>query len=275
MNEVVKNIPMWQYVMAMGGYFAFLMLLISYMRKHYKFANYFWIGSLLTFPLWLMGGVVGWFRWAKILSVIIPTIIVGFARVANNEENPNKFYRFFKGKWTLKFFYGILFLNILEATLKDFGLGNYTNAIVGVILCITIPLPMKYWEMSKDKVGDLLAYTTIGWNALYTTWNMCFVYGESPNYFSASLCILLAAEIYPIIKKRPELYITARIYTLAAHLLIRAIFPTMLLTMMDSTVWYNDNVKVIWGAINIAFGLVYLGLFMKKSRYTMPKEVIA
>lgn len=274
MNEIVKSIPIWQYLLSMFSYFGFLVLLISSMRKHYKFANYFWIASLFTFPLWLMGGVVGWFRWAKILSVIIPTIIVGFARVANNESKPNKFYSLFKGQWVIRFFYGILFLNILEATLKDLALGNYSNAICGAILCLTIPLPLKYWEMSKDKTGDLLAYTTIFWNALYTTWNMCFVYGESPNYFSASLCILLAAEIYPLIKKRPELYIMSRVYTLAAHLLIRAIFPTLLLSMMDSTIWYNENIKVLWGIINVSFGVIYLILFMKKSSITKPREVI-
>ncbi len=50
-------------------------------------------------------------------------------------------------------------------------------------------------------------------------------------HFAGTVCILLAAEIYPLLARRPELYIMARIYTLAAHLLIRAcwdIFPVIM-----------------------------------------------
>lgn len=264
------DIPVFQYFLTMGGYFIFLLGIVVIVRKYGTFSHYFWIGTLFTFPLWLRGGIQGWFRWAKIFSVILPTIVLGFARIANFSEKQGKLWDKFRKHWVLFFFYGVLFLNILEATLKDFALGYYTNAIAGVVLCVTIPIPLKYWAISKEKCCDIVAYTTIGWNLLYTTWNACFVYGESPNYFASSVCLLLAAEIYPIIKKRPELYVTARIYTLAAHLIIRACAPGLFLTMMDSTRWYSASALSTWGIINMLAAIPYLAWFlykMKKGTY--------
>lgn len=252
------NIPFWQYALSMTSYFLILMLIVSVMRTHYRFANIFWIASLLTFPLWLMGGVVGWFRWAKILSVILPTIFVGFARIAHYENRKGKFWEFLQKPWAIWFLYGILFLNIMEATIKDFSTGNLFNAMCGFLLCVTIPFPMKYWQISKESHGDLIAYTTVFWNFAYTTWNMCFVYGESPEYFAASVCILLAAEIYPLILKRPELYLTARIYTLATHLLLRACVPWLFPALMDATPWQNPEVLKYWGIINFALIVPYV-----------------
>lgn len=254
----MSNIPVWQYVVAMGGYIALLLVIVSVMRKHYKFANWFWILSLLTFPLWLMGGVEGWFRWAKILSVILPTIFVGFIRIAAYEKRQGKFWEALQKDWVLWVVYGVLFLNIMEATIKDATMGNTFNALCGFLLCVTIPYAPKFWKISSQKHGDLIAYTTVAWNFLYTTWNAGFVYAETPQYFASSLCILIAAELYPIIKRRPELYIIARVYTLATHLLIRAIFPNLFPTLMDATAWFNPDVMKYWGIINFILIVPYV-----------------
>lgn len=251
------SIPFWQYALSMGAYFLILIGIVAVMRKHYKFANIFWIASLLTFPLWLMGGVVGWFRWAKILSVILPTIFVGFVRIANYEKKKGKFWESLQKDWVLWFLYGVLFLNIMEATVKDFTMGNYFNSLTGFLLCLTIPFPPRYWKVSKEAHGDLISYTTMGWNFLYTTWNACFVFAETPMYFASSLCILLAAEIYPFLKGKPELYITARIYTLATHLLIRACVPWLFPTLMDASSWHNPKVMFYWGIINLVLMVPY------------------
>lgn len=256
------NIPIWQYVLSMGGYFALLLLIVEGMRKYYKFANWFWIATLLTIPLWLMGGIVGWFRWAKTLSVILPTIVVGLARVSNYEKRKGKLWKFLQKNWILWFFYGILFLNIMEATIKDLTLGNIFNSLCGFLLCVTMPFPKKFWKISEEKYGDLICYTTVAWNLLYTTWNLCFVYSESPVYFASSVCILAAAEIYPLIKKRPELYITARVYTLATHILIRACWSSLFPSLMDASAWHNDTVMKYWGIVNCILIIPYVFWYM-------------
>lgn len=248
----------WPHAISMPIYIVLLLGIITFFRKHYKLSAYFWLATLLTFPLWMMGGVEGWFRWVKILSVIIPTILVGFSRIAVYEDKKGKFWDILKSEHFLWFFYAILFLNIAEATIKDVTLGNYYNAAAGFLLCVTIPFAPKFWKITTSgKYCDLIAYTTAPWNFLYTSWNACFVYAESPMYFASSLSILLAAELYPIIKKRPELYITARIYTLAAHLLLRAtydFFPNV----MDSTSWFNPEVLKVWGIINFVLIVPYV-----------------
>ncbi|RUT45411.1 hypothetical protein EJP82_15305 [Paenibacillus anaericanus] len=255
--------PLWQYMVSMVVYIGLLMLIVGYMREHVKFANVFWIGSLVTFPMWIMGGVVGWFRWSKILSVIFPTIFVGFSRLANADSLAGKFKGKFwdslRKEWVLWILYGVLFLNIAEATIKDFTLGNIFNAACGFLLCVTIPFPLKrnFWKLA-GKNGELLVYTTIAWNFLYTTWNACFVYGESPVYFASSVCILLAAELYPVLKGRPELYVIARVYTLATHLIIRACFPNLFPALMDSSSWYNAGVLKYWGIINFVLIVPYV-----------------
>lgn len=272
------GIPVWQYALTMGGYIGILLVLVEVMRKNPKFALVFWLASLLTFPLWFEY-LDGWFRWAKTLSVLLPTaLVVGFARIAwLNKDNSHRFLAFFRGDWVLKFLYGILFLNIAEATLKDFATANYFNAICGVILCITIPFPRYkngervYWVIGKDKPNDLLFYSTAAWNFLYTTWNLAFVYGEAGPFFASSMCILIAAELYPLLKGRPELYITARVYTLALHILIRSC-SEIFVPLMDSSTWMNDQVLWSWGVINLVMHVPFLVWFFWKKKNSATKE---
>lgn len=266
------DIPTWHYVVSMSSYIVFLLLLIEGMRRTPRLTAFIWIATLFTAPLWVEQ-LDGWFRWAKTVSVLIPTaLVVGLARLAwYYRENPNAILRFFRGDWVLKVLYGVLFLNIAEATLKDLVTGNYFNFICGVILCITIPFPRykngvrQYWLISKDKPNDLLFYSTAAWNFLYTTWNLAFVYGENTGYFASSFCILIAAELYPVIKKRPELYIIARVYTLAFHIFVRAIHDVFT-PVMDSSAWRNESVLYWWGAINLAMHIPFVIWYFKKQR---------
>lgn len=246
-------------IAAMIVYFLILMGIIQFFRNHVRASAWVWIASLATIPLWIAtGGVVGWFRWFKILSVILPLIIVGFSRIAVAENKSGRIWNALKSEKFLWFFYAILFLNIAEATVKDVQLGNYANAVAGFLLCVTIPYAPKFWTITKDRNGELIAYTTAAWNFLYTTWNLAFVYAEAVGsaHFAGTVCILLAAEIYPLLARRPELYIMARIYTLGAHLLIRAVwdvFPTVMPIAI-----YNADVAHWWGMANMLLSLPYV-----------------
>lgn len=272
------DIPVWQYVVSMSGYIVFLLVLVEGMRRTPRLTAAFWLLSLLTAPLWAEN-VEGWFRWVKTVSVLIPTaIVVGGARIAYlYYDNPNCVLKFFRGDWVLKALYAVLFLNIAEATAKDFATANYFNAICGVILCITIPFPRykdgqrMYWVIGRDKPNDLLFYSTAAWNFLYTTWNLAFVFGENPGYFASSFCILIAAELYPIIKGRPELYVIARVYTLAFHILVRA-NGDIFTPVMDSSSWANDTVVWAWGAVNLALHIPFAIWYFKKKKESPTGE---
>lgn len=268
------QIPVWQYVLSMSVYIVFLMFMVHFMRKHYKFAMVFWIIVPIVVIVGLLIGVMsipgGWFRWAKTFSVLIPTAIVGIIRVANYEKREG-WWKAFRHDWVYWFVYAILFLNIAEATLKDAQLHNYANALSGLILCATIPFPPKYWEISKEKHGDLIAFTTIAWNFLYTSWNACFVFAENPGYFASSVCILLAAELYPLFIRRPEIYITARVYTLAFHMLARACNDPFT-PVMGSSAWANPVVLKWWGIINMCLHIPYLFWYLYQ-QHTRKDEI--
>lgn len=251
-------------------YCVVLWVAISFFRMHYRWAFWFWAASLLTFPLWIWGPESAirdsdlggsWFLWAKILSVLVPLTVVGLCRIAvvdlNSGKKSGKFWEFLAGKNFLWFFYAVLFLNIFEATVSDALHGNPWNALTGFILCATIPFVPKFWTWSQDRNAELIAYTTVAWNFVYTTWNMCFVWQEGGERVAANFCILIVAELYPLVKKRPELYIMARIYTLAIQVLIDGcynIFPYV----MDSSSWYNPTVWKYWGIVNACIAVPFL-----------------
>jgi hypothetical protein len=257
MEKEIMNTPVFQYVLSMGGYIALLIAIVATMRKYYRFASWFWVAALLTFPLWL-NSVDGWFRWAKTLSVLLPTILVGFARVSSYEKRTGKFWEFIQKDWVMWFLYAVLFLNIMEATIKDFTMGNIYNGMAGFLLCVTIPFPMKFWKIGTEKHGDLIVFTTAAWNFLYTTWNGCFVFAETGAFFASSICILVAADLYAMIKRRPELYVTARVYTLATHILLRATVPQIFPALMDATTWHNPVVLKYWGIANLIIMVPYV-----------------
>ena len=217
------TVPVWITPISMVVYTVLLMLLTEFMRRHYRTSMWVWVVSLVTIPLWIIN-IPGddWFRWAKNLSVILPLIFAGLGRIAAVQQKDTPFWRLMRKRWVRWTLYGIVFCNIAEATLRDMQMGNMMNALAGFILCVTMPFGDKYWKYDTSSHGEILSYTVPMWNFLYTTWNACFVYAEGHEFFASTCCILAAAELYPIIMRRPELYITGRIYTLGAHLLLRS-----------------------------------------------------
>jgi hypothetical protein len=80
-----------------------------------------------------------WFRWVKTISILIPLLFLTYVRIANDGKHNNRFASL-RQKWPMWILYSVLILNIVEATLKDFTLGNMFNAVCGIILCITDPI---------------------------------------------------------------------------------------------------------------------------------------
>ena len=205
------TVPVWITPISMVVYTVLLMLLTEFMRRHYRTSMWVWVVSLVTIPLWIIN-IPGddWFRWAKNLSVILPLIFAGLGRIAAVQQKDTPFWRLMRKRWVRWTLYGIVFCNIAEATLRDMQMGNMMNALAGFILCVTMPFGDKYWKYDTSSHGEILSYTVPMWNFLYTTWNACFVYAEGHEFFASTCCILAAAELYPIVMRRPELYITGR-----------------------------------------------------------------
>jgi hypothetical protein len=267
------DIPIWTYVASMTGYTVFLVLMVAFMCKHLKLTMIWWFLVLLTIPFWAEN-LHGWFRWSKTLSMLVPVaLVIGGTHLSwYYKENKSRIAIFFRGNWPLYIFWFFLSLNILEATFKDLTTGNYFNFAAGLLLAMTIPFPRYkkskrfFWAVGiKEKTPCFLFFSTAMWNFLYTTWNMAFVYGEHPSYFASSCCILIAAELYPLIKRRPELYIIARVYTLCFHLFLRA-NGDIFTPVMDSSSWANETVLQNWGIFNLCLHLPFAIWFFWKMR---------
>jgi len=259
------SIPALSYIVSMSVYIIFLFLFLEYTREKQNFYKWFFVLALLTVPLWFVN-LHSWFRWAKTISVLIPTCFVSFVRISNDGDTV---LMSLKKKWPLWILYAILMLNILEATMTDLELGNYFNAISGLILCITIPLPTKHWRIGnkngKNSFAELIADLPLAWCLLYVSWNAAFVYAENTTFFASSLCILLAPEIWMLYHKRTDLWLMGRIYTLALHILIRSSYD-IFTPIMDSTLWFNESVLYYWGMVNVALHGTYLLFWMFKLR---------
>lgn len=261
------------YIVSMTMYVLFLYLFLEYTREKQSFYKWFFIVALISIPLWFIN-LHSWFRWAKTISVLIPTCFVSFVRISNDGRHEDIMMSL-KKKWPLWVLYFILMLNIVEASLTDFELGNYFNAIAGIILCITIPLPTKHWRIQKhdgkNNFAELIADLPLAWCLLYVTWNAAFVYAENTTFFASSLCILLAPEIWMLAKKRTDLWLMGRIYTLALHILIRSSYD-IFTPVMDSTSWFNADVLYFWGLLNLVLHvgyLVYWFFYLRSKPYVL------
>jgi hypothetical protein len=193
---------------------------------------------------------------------------VSFVRISNDGKH-KEILMSLKKKWPLWLLYIVLMLNIAEATMSDFTDGNYFNAIAGLILCITIPLPTKHWRIGKNDgkntFAELIADLPLAWCLLYVTWNAAFVYGENTAFFASSVCILLAPEIWMLWHKRTDLWLQARCYTLGVHILIRSSFD-IFNPVMNSALWFNADVLYAWGAANMVLHVAYLIFWFLKLR---------
>lgn len=259
--------PVLSYVVSMGIYMLFLYFFLEFSREKQSFYKWFFILALLSFPLWFLN-LHSWFRWMKSISVLIPLCFVSFIRIANDGKHNDKMASLRK-MWPLWILYVVLMLNIAEATMSDFGAGNLFNALCGVILCITIPLPTKHWYVGKNDgkktFAEIIADLPIAWCLLYTIWNAAFVYGENTGFFASSVCILTVPLIWMFIKKRGDLWLHARMYTLGVHILIRSSYD-IFAPIMDSTPWFNENVLYVWGIANLTLHVVYFGYWFVKIR---------
>lgn len=259
--------PVLSYVVSMGIYMLFLYFFLEFSREKQSFYKWFFILALLSFPLWFLN-LHSWFRWMKSISVLIPLCFVSFIRIANDGKHNDKMASLRK-MWPLWILYVVLMLNIAEATMSDFGAGNLFNALCGVILCITIPLPTKHWYVGKNDgkktFAEIIADLPIAWCLLYTIWNAAFVYGENTGFFASSVCILTVPLIWMFIKKRGDLWLHARMYTLGVHILIRSSYD-IFAPIMDSTAWFNENVLYVWGIANLTLHVVYFGYWFVKIR---------
>lgn len=170
-------------------------------------------------------------------------------------------------KYNVRFFSLFLVLafsiDILEALVKDVQIGFYFNAMTAFLLIFFLLgfTEVDQWKFirSKNNSTDLVMDIPFGWQLLYTTWNLCFVYTFEIKYFTCHLAVLLAPLLYVYLHKSYNLWGDARIYTfnvLAFFGLTEIVFH---FTYFNQGSFHPDLlIANYWGALNLGITVLYI-----------------
>ncbi|GIQ90397.1 hypothetical protein KIPB_013179 [Kipferlia bialata] len=152
--------------------------------RRYRLVALCFVGAALcTFPLWAENRH-SLFEWVKIFSVLVPSLLFCCMRIAVFEKKAGRVWSLLRHQALLWVLYGVLALNIVEASIQDWHLGYTWNSLAGVCLVLTIPYADKYWRVETRTCGDLIVDFPLGWCFLYTTWNAAFLLGCIPDEVS-------------------------------------------------------------------------------------------
>jgi hypothetical protein len=262
-------IPIGQYILTMICCTALLFFVHDFFRRYLKLTIFFSLLVLLSCPLWF-ANLGDWFLVVKTVLMILSIIIISFTRLSYAMKSPAMSRM--RGATPFWLIYTVLISNILVALIPDIEIGNYYNALAGLILCITVPLPPLGWRIdtTPNKKHDLLADLPIVWCLLYTSWWMNFIYDGWPNIFSRGLCLMAVTFIPLIMYKRSDLWLSIRAYTLAFYMLTITFFDYSV-PFIDSVVKQDNKVIIIWGVINLMLHVVYI-LWWFRGGYKRFKE---
>lgn len=227
-----------------------ILLVINELARRFKFfaIAYFFVLPLALIPLWASVGFEDWFRWVKLVSVILASIMLCLMRYTPIGQK----------SWTHLGLMLVLGANILEACVQDIGTGagwNWLNAVAGLANI----LAMRGWKAiapDQSKAKDVIwAGLDWPWVVAYTLWNWCFVYFNFPEYALAHGAVLAA----PIIMnaRKPGTWGQTRAFSLATWMMLEFTFYpfvtgyTWALARPDALAW-------ILGALSLGANLAVL-----------------
>jgi hypothetical protein len=266
---VKKSYPLFNWL-----HIAFLFVLMfvgNELARHYKVAPYlmFIVLPILLTPLWMDAGM-GWFRIAKLYSVLLGAIMITF-------------YRFNFGlkdhKWLAYIIIFFLGFNIAEACLQDWSqrdLPNMLNAFAGIL---NISAMLLYWStirIGSEKPHDMLwPGLTIAWIICYDLWNVTFVYLNFPNTVAYTMIAVIPAPTIAAIFIARGTWLQARAYTLAIYM-IYVVTSSMWDPDLSFTTPLPRNDVVVWTLVGLSLGanILYV-LFYYRYKFTKkaPKKI--
>ena len=189
----------------------FVLILLNELFRRFKWSGFvFFVGLsiVLSIFVWPYQGVVYWFKWAKVYSVVLACVfflLMRFTKV--HEYNAAKMFCVF-----------FLAGNIAEAVGQDFSMGftpNILNGLAGVLSILTCYYGWKGIKADNSAQKDMIwpQMTTL-WIIAYDVWNFTYVYLNFPASASAQLMVIIAATIPALFIKKGT-WLQARAYTLA------------------------------------------------------------
>lgn len=234
-----------------------------------------------------------WFHLAKVYSALAGCIGFWFIRhYKKRDAEGNVLWKLSEKKWILIFPPLILAVNILEAVVRDFQIGNlglqkemfegqmlmsgswnYMNGIAGLLNIITI----TGWfgicirrVTKKDKSQDMLWPDMLWfWIIAYDLWNFSYTYNCLPGHaWYCGLALLLAPTLCTFTLGKGA-WLQHRAHTLAVWCMFAQTFPLFQDQGKYSVAsTYNETIYTIVGVLallsNVAV-LVYMLYKMKKT----------
>lgn len=225
------------------------LMFLNELFRRYKWAAYLFFGliPLIMIPIWMDNGIVYWFRWVKLYSVVIAC--VWFVAIRYTKLGTFKFAVFIAAAF--------LAVNIFEAVTQDFSLGflpNTLNAIAGILSIITLS-KWKNIGPDKSKHKDMVwPAMTMFWIIAYDIWNFTFVYLNFPAHAAFHFMVLLSCTL-PILPKRGA-WLQARAFTLGIWMMYLFTFGSF----VDSVIVElprNYNLMMFFAIFSIVANLAY------------------
>lgn len=239
----------------------FVLIALNELFRHYKWSGFFFFvgfSIVLSIYVWPFQGVVYWFKWAKVYSVVLASVFFLLMRFT-------KVYEFKIAKM-----FCVLFLagNIAEAVIQDFSMGfvpNVLNGTVGILSTLTCYYGWKGIRADNSVQSDMIwPQMTILWIIAYDVWNFVYVYLNFPASASAQLMVILAATI-PALFIKQGIWSQARAYTLAIWFMFYFTFTQF----YERNLWIlprNDSSTYLFAVISLVlnvFCVVQLVRFYK------------
>jgi hypothetical protein len=216
------------------------LLLINEITRRNKIASivfYVAIPIIFTIFIWPQAANENtegnWFAWVKCYSALAGVIGFMLLRYVKKLQN-NKFMLFFPAL--------ILFINIIEAVIRDFevfakdgiienglllqgGAWNIINGIAGILCAITI----TGWvgiKVAKTKSQDMVwADQQWFWVIAYGIWNLSYVYNCIPDRaFYAGVALIFVSTLAAFFKSK-GVWLQHRAQTLALWAMFTLTFP--------------------------------------------------
>lgn len=241
-----------------------LVLLVTHeLLRRYSIVSVilFTVLPLALIPFWLKGNIDNWFHWVKIYSVVSANIFfIAFRHTKLHDK-----------KWPKYIIYAFLSVNILEACIQDFTMGQIShilNGIAGLLLIFTLNDINTIEPDSESKSKDLAWDIPFLWVVGYTIWNYTFVYSNFPAHAGNSVAVLgipLAIAVW-----KNKYWLQARAITLGVYLIILFSFQNYLDTTYGTENWKTDNITLTFSIISVvfmaAYGVCYLKQFLEKKK---------
>jgi hypothetical protein len=241
-----------------------VLMLLNEIFRHNKIVAFifFFVLPIVLIPLWGSFGITYWFKWVKLYSVVCASAWILLIR----HKGLDKF------KFAKLIAAMFIALNISEAVMQDFSMGNLPNILNGVAGILSIATLFYGWKgihAESTKERDMLwPKMTIFWIIAYDIWNWVFVYLNFPGSASGQFMVIMACTIPALFIKKGT-WLQARAFTLAAWFMYYFTAPRFT-ESMQLMIPRNATLMLIVALTSIianaVYAIIYVGMLQKDKR---------